>query len=101
MLKLKTGEVCNIKYTKDSGEISERTIIPTTVPANLRAIDVSDMPDEIQASMGDLVEGYTEYMKNQMKNTFSFEDWISHTLNEDIDVKWRTFKPSGVEVISK
>lgn len=96
---LKSCEIQEIEYTKESsGETTNRVVIPTFVPApNIKAIDVTDLSDEDRESLRQLYESYAQYVKERSQGIFSFEDWVSHTLNEDVTPKWRTFRISGIK----
>ena len=89
-----------VTYTKPStGEITDRVIIPVSpVQPNVKAIDVTDMTQDERAGMVDLFDGYQEYVDNCIKQIFSFENYISHTTGEDVDVKWRTFRGDHLEI---
>jgi hypothetical protein len=89
-----------IEYTKEDGTVSERTIVSTTfVPENIKAIDVSDWPAEKVDQLITNLELYQEY-KEQANKLFNFEDWQSHTKNEEPDkLKWRTFKLSRMKIL--
>lgn len=95
--KLQVGKVANIRYTKGS-EISERVVIPTTVPTNVKALDVSDLSENEVQTMESAYQEYASYLKNHMKRAASFEEFLdtrySHTFP-----KWRTFKPENVEIL--
>jgi len=95
----------HISYTKKGankkkgGDVSERTIIPTFVPSsvtNVRALDVTELSEENQKKVANLWAQYRDYLESLRKNTFSFEDFISHTTDEEIEIKWRTFKESQI-----
>ncbi len=79
----------------------ERVIIPTLLPSsNITALDVTDLSEEGQERLVSLYEEYAEYYQLAVKRLFTFEDWISHTKNEDtqIKLKWRTFVESDIKV---
>jgi len=90
-----------IRYVKDSGETSKRTIIPTFIPQqNIKAVDVSDLSDTDATQMESLLnEYYGDYLANRDKTTFSFDDWLHATGYYDMStkVKWRTFKLDNVK----
>ena len=105
---LKPLELQNIRYTKinessgslDRFETTERTIIPTFVPKpNIKAIDVTDLPEDERTELQTLLNEYNEYVQERHKAVFSFEDWASHSKNKDVSVKWRTFKLNNTEVL--
>ncbi len=80
-----------------SQEITERVIIPVEVPHdNIKAIDVTSLPEKERAELVELVKGYKDYLVQQRKNTFSFEDYVEHTTGKSVSPKWRTFKKYGI-----
>ena len=102
---LKQHEAADISYSKDCGESgqlkrfehTDRKIIPTFIPPeNIKAIDVTGMSDEDISRLEDRLVEYAEYYKNAVKTIFSFNDWIEQAHQEFADVKWRTFKQSGI-----
>ena len=91
------SQITSIIYEKDNGETSTRVILPVSVPStNIRAIDVSDVPETERENLADLLQKYRTYKDNIIKNMFTFEDWVEHTTNTPITPKWRTFKISGL-----
>ncbi len=104
MRMLKQSTLAQIRYTKKStGEVTERTVIPTFVPLpNIKAIDVTDMEASGRQYMAELYGEYTEYYKAAAKTLFTFEDWLSHTQGETAiadSLKWRTFVLENTEVL--
>jgi hypothetical protein len=97
----------DIKYEKDSGEVSTRTIIPTTnVPHNVKAVDISSLSEDEQLHMIALFEAYDEYTSNHMKKMFDFQNWVEHTTGEGVGsnnsgspLSWRTFKLSNTTIL--
>jgi hypothetical protein len=81
-------------------EKTERTIVPTVVPGNIKAIDVTDLADDEQQKMCELYEEYAQYFDNHQRTAYSFEDWASLSKNVDVTPKWRTFKPNQTEEIA-
>ena len=81
-------------------ERTERTIIPTVIPENIHAIDVTELNDKNQQEMSELYEEYATYMNTHMKLAFSFENWLSHSKSVEYSPKWRTFKPDQTEEIT-
>jgi len=79
---------------------TERVIIPTLVPGNIHAIDVTELDNESQQEMSELYEEYASYMNTLMKSAFSFEDWLSHSKSVEFSPKWRTFRPDQTEEIA-
>ncbi len=106
---MKSNELTHIQYEKatdlgsgSKGEITERYVIPTFVPQpNMKALDVTELTEAEREEMAALFSEYSEYYKQQAKNIFTFEDWLSHTRGDDTDVeiKWRTFRMANVEVL--
>lgn len=96
--KLTVGELTNIRYTKED-ETTERVVVPTTVPSNIKALDVTGLPEPLQEKIAESYSEYQEYMKQHMKTAFAFEDWVEHSKGIEVTAKWRTFKPENTEVI--
>lgn len=98
---MRRSNLTKIRYAKtitedDSqfvAEKTERVIIPTEVPGNIKAIDVTELSDDEQQEMSELYEEYLKYFNNHIKRAYSFENWASHTKQINISPKWRTFKP--------
>ena len=96
---LHESKLSNITYTKDGGEVTARTIIPTYVPNAsplVRAIDVTELSDHDRTEYERLVGEYQEYKDRIMNTMFTFESWASHTYNIDLAPKWRSFKPAKI-----
>lgn len=96
--KLKQGELANIRYSKQ-GKITERHVIPTSVPSNIKALDVTGLPEPLREKVADSYKEYADYIQQHLKTAFSFEDWLEHSKGIEIDPKWRTFKPDQTEVL--
>ncbi len=96
--KLKTGKLANIRYTKET-EVTERFIVPTSVPANIKALDVTGLPEPLREKVADAYAEYTNYINGHIKTAFSFETWIEHTKGIELAPKWRTFKPDQTEIL--
>lgn len=97
-MTLELLQLAQIRYTKDN-EVTERTIIPTLLPVNIKAIDVSDLPEFQREEIASLYKEYSEYLNQHLKTAFSFENWLAMTRGVDFTPKWRTFKPDQLEVI--
>ena len=105
---MRKSNLTKIRYAKtitedDSqfvAEKTERTIVPTEVPGNIKAIDVTELNDDEQTEMCELYEEYSKYFNAHVKRAFSFENWTSHTYQKHISPKWRTFKPNQTEEIT-
>lgn len=95
---LKTGLVTSISYLKEDDE-TLRTIIPTSVPTNIKALDVTGLEEPVQQQVAESYQEYAEYLKLHMKQAYSFEDWLEHTKGLELDLKWRTFKPEKTKVL--
>ena len=102
---LKQHEAADISYSKDVGgsgqlkrfEHTDRKIIPTFIPPeNIKAIDVTGMSDGDVTRLECRLAEYAEYYKVAVKTIYSFNDWMEHTQQEYADLKWRTFKQSGI-----
>ena len=98
-MSLKANTLTTIKYTKGD-EITERVIIPTSVPSNIKAIDATELFPVQRTELVAFYDEYSAYLKNHMKQAFSFEDWLSHTKDVKFTPKWRTFKPNQTEIIT-
>ena len=99
-MKLTEGELFNIRYTKTgTDEVTDRTVIPTTVPQHIKALDVTDLSLTDQEVMQAQYQEYRQYIAGVFDRTFTFEDWLAHTTGESSSVKWRTFKSEQTEVI--
>ena len=81
----------NIRYTKDNGEVSERKIIPISEPRkNMLALDVSHLDEkEVKIVLETLKE--IEKERDEAMYCLALADLI----------KWRTFKPEGIEYINR
>lgn len=104
MRVLKQSTLADIRYTKKgTGEVTERTVIPTFVPLpNIKALDVTDLEPDQRRSLAFLYSEYTEYYQAAAKALFSFEDWLSHTqayAGAADHLKWRTFVLENTEVL--
>jgi hypothetical protein len=99
---IRAYEPIKIKYEKDSGEVSTRTIIPTiTVPHNIRAVDISQFNEDEQNRLIDLFKQYQEYVDSVYETMFSFSDWVEHSTGVvfETELPWRTFKHSNTTVL--
>lgn len=98
MAKLKKHNLAKIKYTKKDGTSSNREIIPTSIPGNISALDVSDMDDDTREILLSRLEEYAEFTTEVMKNMMTFQAWMEAThKKQPIDgIKWRTFIPENV-----
>lgn len=90
---IKYSKVLEEDETGVTSEITERSIIPITVPGNIKALDVTDHDLDIQYQLSRSYEEYAEYLRGHVKLAFSFENWLSHTKSVDFTPKYRTFKP--------
>lgn len=91
----------SIKYTKDDGEVSTRTIIPTiNVPQNIRAVDISKLNEQDQIRLIGLFAEYEKYVENHFSKLFNFNDWVEHTTGIPTeDLPWRTFKYKNIDIL--
>lgn len=98
---MKHNELTHVRYTKRSGDVSERYIIPTFIPQqNIKAIDVTELGEQEREQVVKFLEQYANYYQQAINKVFSFEDWVSHTQNvEGLNVKWRTFNIDRLEPI--
>jgi hypothetical protein len=101
---MQPNKITTIRYTKilneDDVEITNRTVLITSVPGNIKAIDLTNANDDKRQKVEQAYTEYTEYLNAHMKIAFSFEDWLSHTKSVDFTPKWRSFKPEHTEVLS-
>lgn len=102
---MQPNKVTKIQYSKQKEghqlvKRTVRTIIPTVIPENIHAIDVTELDDERQQEMSELYEEYAAYMNTHMKLAFSFENWLSHSKSVEFTPKWRTFRPDQTEEIA-
>ena len=90
-----------IHYNKGDGSaITKREIIPTNIPQDfISAFDVSDLSAKDQEKVKELYLQYGEYVKLFKQKMFSFEDWLGHIDEVDIELKWRRFKIDKTEII--
>lgn len=92
-MKLVKHNVATIKYTKANGEESNRDIIPTFVPGNVKALDVSDMDVDTKELLLSRLEDYSKYTQEIMSTMMTFDKWLEATHSKKpIDgIQWRTF----------
>lgn len=107
---MKSNELLHIQYEKSTkagsgeiGEITERYVIPTFIPApNIKALDVTSLSEDERTDVATKYAAYSEYYRTQAKTIFKFEDWLAHTNSSEIatdDLKWRTFKLDNVTIL--
>jgi len=98
MAKLTKYEVAKISYTKSDGSSSDREIIPTYVPGNVSAIDVSDMDDESRELLQTRLHEYEEFKVGVMEHLMSFGSWMEATHKKEPlkSLKWRSFIPDKI-----
>lgn len=84
MLKLN-----KFKYTKDSGEVSERTVIVTVEPTkNLSGIDISEMEDHSQVvALLEEIEAANKEHLEKLKELYK---------KYDVQYRYRQFKPENI-----
>lgn len=96
ILVLEHNQPTRIKYVDSKGSQTTRTILPLDIPIqNVRALDVSDMPDNKIQQLVKLRAEYSEYVKIHMSTITKFEDWVELTCGivlDSTDLKYRTFK---------
>jgi len=96
---MRESEIYNIEYVDHKEKTSLRTIIPTTIPAsNVKAIDVSGLPEDETKEICQLVAEYKDYVETQRKNMYTFEDFVSLTKGKTISPKWRSFNAERIKV---
>jgi len=92
-MKLVKHKEATIVYTKKNGDASTRTIVPTSVPGNVRALDVSDMDVDTKELLLSRLEDYSKYTHEILASMMTFEKWLdaTHSKQPIDDIKWRTF----------
>lgn len=100
-LGLKRHEVAKITYTKGDGSSSTREIIPTNIPGNVSAMDISDMDADMRDTLLSHLSEYAEYSTEAMKQVMTFQAWLdaTHTTDKVSGIKWRSFKPDNISVL--
>lgn len=98
-MKLKINEKALIVYRKKNDDVTERTILPTAIPASVvTALDVSALDATDIIKLQQAFADYIEYRELAMKRMFNFTDWLEHT-NSDITtelVKFRSFTVDSI-----
>lgn len=96
-MNLPENQLTTIIYEKEGGETSARVIIPTQVPKDLiKAIDLSEATPQERAQIVARYDEYKQYVAAHLKNMLSFEKWVDHSYQEEYQLKWRSFKVSGL-----
>lgn len=98
---MEEAKLYNVHYTSKSGETSDRTIIPTFVPAvttNVKAIDVSHLSADEREELRQLLEQYSEYKQNYIAGMFKLETWLEHTTGKQFELKFRTFVQENLQI---
>lgn len=97
---LEEGKLQTVRYTKSkTDEVTTRNVIPLRVPSdNVTTIDVSNLSEEGQTQMEQMVENYNEYFDNHFKTLYNFEDFVEQSVGIRPDVKWRALKKANIEV---
>jgi len=97
---LTKGSLNSFEYIKENAETVNRVILTTHVPQPretlVRGIDVTDYSETERDELKELWAEYQAYLKRQHEATFKFEDFISHTTNEEVKLKWRSFHPESI-----
>ena len=94
-MNLTESTIANVVYKKASGEVTARTIIPTSVPASVvRAIDVSEMAPADRLELAQKHAEYRTYVDTFTRQLFSFADWMEHAYGVTPELKWRSFTAS-------
>lgn len=94
----------HIKYTSAHEGVSERYVIPVSVPSDyIRTLDVTDYTEEERKHLVDAYAEYKEYVKLHMSKMFNFENWHHQVYGSDVEddyrLKWRNLTASSVEKI--
>jgi hypothetical protein len=102
---LKENETGHILYTKEKDgtqEVTDRFVIPTSIPKNnIKAIDVTALEEDERENIGKLHAEYQTYCKLKMKTIYSFENWLEAS-HPDIDIpeiKHRNFKIDNIQLV--
>lgn len=96
-MELKSTQLATIIYEKADGEVTTRTIVPTSVPASVvRALDVTELSPAEREEMQQLYKEYSAYVDDFMANMFNFEMWIEHSKGRVVPTKWRSFSLTGL-----
>lgn len=95
---MKKHEIVSVEYLDKKNEKSTRTIIPYMIPEeNIKAIDVSDLPEKEREELLEFITEYGEYLKTYENQRFSLEDFISHSKGKEIKPKWRSFNKDRIK----
>ena len=100
---IEENTLVEVSYTKLT-ETTERVILPTYVPQpkhrNVKALDVTALSEEERETVLTAWNDYQEYLANQRKTLFAFEQFVEMTEGKALpELKWRTFKPEQLEEI--
>lgn len=99
MKKVNLHEIQEIQYTKGT-EVTQRIIIPMIKPQpNIKAIDVTDLPENEQHLIAQHIGDYHEYVELHQSKIYDFETWCEHQNIQSAPLKWRTFKPEHTEIL--
>lgn len=86
-----------IRYTDSKSQTTNRVIIPTSTPADVvKAIDVTDLSVEERERLALLHAEYKAYVVESLKTLFTFETFVKHVYDEQLDLKWRTFTKDNI-----
>lgn len=101
---IKENTLANVSYQKVEtrgnqvihGEHTHRVVLPTYVPQpkhmNVKAIDVTGLSAEDRETVLNAWNSYQEYLTEQRKSLFAFEQFVEQTGGTLPELKWRTFK---------
>lgn len=102
-MSLKPFVVSQIIYTNAKGDKSERTIMPTSVPATkpvIKAFDVSDLSEDDVIRLESQYAEYQAYRKQAIDNLFDFNDFVDQIGQPQVEgIKFRSFSPGGIELV--
>jgi len=86
----------DIQYDKQDGSIiTERKIIPTSIPNDfISALEVTDLSESEVSNINTARAEYNSYVELFKKNMFTFENWLEHTNQTDVksNLKYKRFK---------
>lgn len=86
----------DIQYDKQDGSIiTERKIIPTSIPNDfISALEVTDLSESAISDINKARAEYNDYVDLFKKNMFTFENWLEHTNQTGVksNLKYKRFK---------
>lgn len=105
---MKPGDAILIKYHKShsTDDPPLRTIIPIDVPKQLvLALDISELMANGQIedcrNLSAQVTEYDEYRKLVLSQLMTFDQWRDMVYSDTSPVTYRSFTPSGIEIVNQ